>query len=142
MFVIKKIIKISAPISSVFSALTTSNEILAYYPLKEVNSEWVLGSQVLYKGEVNGVPFTDFGVIEKIQSPNVYAYRYWSDNHGTQRTPENHLSISYSLSGSAEGTELTVTQSNIKSEKMYELMEGQVWDYLLGSIKVYVETHT
>jgi uncharacterized protein YndB with AHSA1/START domain len=68
MFVIKKIIKISAPISRVFSALTTSNEILAYYPLKEVNSEWVLGSQVLYKGEDRGVPFIDFGVIEKIQS--------------------------------------------------------------------------
>jgi hypothetical protein len=25
---------------------------------------------------------------------------------------------------------------------MYELMKVQVWDYLLGSLKVYVETYT
>jgi uncharacterized protein YndB with AHSA1/START domain len=139
---IKKYIKIKAPMNRVYSALTSSEEIPSYFPLNEVKSTWQQGSEVLYQGEINGIPFTDFGVIEKLESPSSYAYRYWSDNHGTERTPENHLTISYSLSECSEGTELTVVQSNIKSDELYELMDKQVWDYLLNSLKVYVEAHT
>ena len=142
MFEIIKVIKIRASTNRVFTALTSSDEIPTFYPLKKVDSKWVLGSDVLYKGEINGTSFTDFGVIEKFESPKVYVYRYWSDNHGTERIPENHLTISYALSESCDGTELTVTQSNIKSEELYKLMETQVWDCLLGSLKEYVEVRT
>ena len=142
MFEIIKVIKIRASRSRVFSALTSSDEIPIFYPLKKVDSKWEVGSDVLYKGEINGTSFTDFGVIERFESPKVYVYRYWSDNHGTERTPENHLTIGYALSECSDGTELTVTQSNIRSEELYELMETQVWDYLLGSLKEYLEVHT
>ncbi len=73
----------------VFSALTSSVEIPQFYPLKSVESTWTVGGEVLYKGEVEGAPFTDYGVIEQLESPSVYRYRYWSDNHGTQRMAEN-----------------------------------------------------
>ena len=82
-FTIEKEIKINSPIEDVFSSLTDSEEIVKYFPLKSVKSEWEEGKEVLYKGEVNGVPFTDYGVIEKLSSPSIYRYRYWSDNHGT-----------------------------------------------------------
>lgn len=139
MFEIKKMVRIGAPIDRVFTALTSSDEIIKYYPLKEVQSTWKLGADVLIKGEVDGAPFIDYGVIEEIQSPTVYSYRYWSDNHGTERTPENHMLISYVLSECSGDTELTVTQSRIQSEEMCQLMDTQVWDYLLGSLKKYVE---
>ena len=128
-FTIEKKIVLNIPIEKVFSALTNSQEIPRYFPLKSVESTWNVGSEVLYKGELDGVPFTDFGVIEKLTSPTEYRYRYWSDNHGTQRTEQNYLTISYNLEKSNEGTVLTVKQSNIKSPEMYELMNGQVWDY-------------
>ena len=127
--------------SRIFTALTSSQEIPNYFPLKKVKSTWQQGSEVLYQGEVNGVPFTDFGIIEKLASPSVYIYRYWSNNHGTDRTPENHLTISYNLSESQEGSELNVIHSNIKSVELYELMDTQVWDYLLHSLKEYVEAN-
>ena len=139
---IEKKIELKAPIKSVFSALTNSDEIPKYFPLKSVESAWKVGSEVLYKGEVNGTPFTDYGVIEKLNFPNEYRYRYWSDNHGTERTEENHLTISYSLEKLNEGTVLTIKQSNVKSPEMYELMNGQVWDFLLNSFKEYIETST
>lgn len=139
MFEIEKVVQISAPMTKVFEALTSSNEIPKYYPLKEVLSTWKVGSEVLYKGEVNGFPFTDHGVIESLNEPSFYSYRYWSDNHGTERTPENHIFISYALSEIPEGTELRLVQSNIRSEELYNLMETQVWDFLLGSLKEYVE---
>lgn len=139
MFEIEKIIEINAPKGRVFKALTSSSEIPEYYPLKEVVSTWEVGSEVLYKGEVDGSPFTDHGVIEVLDKDHVYSYRYWSDNHGTERTPENHLSISYVLSETLTGTELKLVQSNIRSEELYKLMEQQVWDFLLGSLKAHLE---
>ena len=141
-FNIEKKIEINAPIEAVFDALTDSIEIVKYYPLSSVESAWSEGGEVLYKGEVNGAPFTDFGVIEELSKPHIYRYRYWSDNHGTDRTDENHLTIEYRLSTTPQGTEVTVAQSNIKSKEMYEMMEGQVWGYLLKSLKTHLESRT
>lgn len=133
---------LKAPIEKVFSALTDNEEITKYFPLNSVESTWEVGSEVLYKGEVNGSPFTDYGIIEKLTFPIEYQYRYWSDNHGTERTEENHLTINYGLEKADEGTMLTVKQSNIKSAEMYELMNSQVWDFLLASLKQHIETNT
>jgi len=141
-FVVEKEIKINSPIEDVFSSLTDSEEIVKYFPIKSVKSEWEEGKEVIYKGEVNGIPFTDFGVIEKLSSPSIYRYRYWSDNHGSERTEENHLVIEYALSSSSEGTSVRVTQSNIKSKELYEMMENRVWDFLLDSFKQYLESRT
>ncbi|MFT6045617.1 MAG: hypothetical protein ACI9WC_001318 [Arenicella sp.] len=141
-FTIKKEVQITASLERVFSALTNSDEIPQYFPLKAVESDWLVGSEVLYRGEVNGDPFTDYGVIEILSPPTTYKYRYWSDNHGFDRVAENYLTISYALENSADGTLLTVVQRNIQSLELYELMNHQVWDFLLGSLKKYVETHT
>ena len=139
---IKKEITINSPIENVYSALTDSDEIPKYYPLQSVESDWVEGNEILYKGEINGTPFTDFGVIEELTKPRIYRYRYWSDNHGTERTEQNHITIEYRLEAVSVGTKLTVTQANIKSKGMYEMMEGQVWDYLLNSFKTHMESRT
>jgi uncharacterized protein YndB with AHSA1/START domain len=141
MYKIIKTININAAASRIFTALTSSDEIPKLYPLTEVTSPWQPGSEVLYKGEIDDVPFTDFGIIETFEPAKTYSYRYWSDNHGTQRSEENHLIISYIFSSSGNGSELKVVQSNIRSQELYDLMNTQVWEYLLGSLKDYVETH-
>lgn len=141
-FTIAKEIRIHASPESVFSALTNSEEIPKFFPLKSVESSWKVGDEVLYKGEIEGVPFTDFGTIEKLAYPSEYRYRYWSDNHGTERTEENHLTIDYRVAKSSEGTLLTVIQSNIKSLEMYQLMNEKVWSFLLNALKEYIENRT
>jgi len=141
-YTIKKEILIDAPVERVFSALTSSDEIPQFYPLKSVESTWEVGGDVLYRGEVESAPFTDYGVIEQLDVPSVYRYRYWSDNHGTQRVAGNFISIEYQLTRADNGTRLTLFQSNIKSPDLYQLMETQVWDFLLGSLKKYLEART
>jgi len=141
-YTIKKEVFIDAPVERVFSALTSSLEIPQFYPLKSVESTWEVGADVLYKGEVEGAPFTDYGVIEQLDAPRVYRYRYWSDNHGTQRVAENFISIDYQLAPADNGARLTLLQSNIKSTELYQIMDTQVWDFLLGSLKKYLEART
>lgn len=141
-FTIEKNIIIKSSPENVFEMLTNSDEIIKYYPLNEVVSEWKVGSEVLYKGEINNNKFTDYGVINIITRPKKYMYTYWSDNHGTENTPENQITISYNLSKVQNGTKLELIQTNIHSKEMFEMMDTTVWPYLLNSLKTYIESNT
>lgn len=138
---IEKNIIINAAPSVVFDALTNSEKILQYFPLNEVISDWKVGSEVLFKGTVNGADFTDYGKIEQLTPNKIFQYTYWSDNHGTERTPENHLTICYSLSATEQGTQLKMEHKNLISAEMHAQMLG-VWDFLLSSLKDYAEQTT
>jgi len=141
-FSIEKEIIINASPETVFEMLTNSDQIIKYYPLNEVISEWKAGSEVLYKGEINNNKFTDYGVIETISRPTQYKYSYWSDNHGTENTPENQITISYNLTNIKNGTKLELKQSNLRSKEMFEMMDSTVWPYLLDNMKNYIEKNT
>jgi uncharacterized protein YndB with AHSA1/START domain len=141
-FSVVKKISINASGDLVFDALTNSERIACYFPLEKVVSSWKVDEAVEYYGTVDGVPFVDYGTIEKLERPAHYQYTYWSTNHGTERTPCNHLTIAYHLSQREQGTHLVVEQRNIRSKDMYELMESAVWDFLLGRLKEYVENES
>lgn len=137
-FTIKKHVNIQATPEAVFDALTSSADIVRYFPLKQVTSEWKAGGEILLDGEVNGHAFRDHGLIEVLSRPHQFRYSYWSDNHGTERTPENYLTIDYRLSATDRGTRLEMEQSNLRSEDMFQVMKT-VWDHLLTSLASYVE---
>jgi hypothetical protein len=67
-----------------------------------------------------------------------FQYTYWSDNHGTDRVPQNHLTICYTLKEAENGTNLKLEHKNLKSEKMYLEMLN-IWDLLLSNLKDFVE---
>ena len=140
-FTIKKSVFIDATPETIFDALTRSDDIVKYFPLKKVTSEWKVGSEVLLDGEINGKEFRDYGLIEVLSRPTQFKYSYWSTNQGTERTPANHLTIKYILAPKHRGTQLDLEQSNLQSEEMYKMM-GPIWDSLLSSLKTYTEHRT
>ena len=115
-FSIEKTIAIDAPVHIIFEALTNSNLIVRYYPLEEVISNWKIGSEIVCKGSIEGQSFTDYGKIDSLTPNEEFQYTYWSTNHGTKRTPENCLTICYTLLQADNGTNLKLKQKNIKSE--------------------------
>ena len=115
-FSIEKTIAIDAPAHIVFEALTNSDLIVRYYPLEEVISNWKIGSEIVCKGSIEGQSFTDYGKIDSLTPNEEFQYTYWSTNHGTKRTPENCLTICYTLLQADNGTNLKLKQKNIKSE--------------------------
>ena len=54
---VKKRIYINAKPEAVFDALTCSDEIVKYYPLTKVTSEWEVGGEVLLDGEMDATKF-------------------------------------------------------------------------------------
>lgn len=136
---IEKQIRIAAPAGKVFDALSDPEQIVRYYPIKSVTSSQEVAGPVLFNGEVDGKPFTDYGMIEILERPQRFRYHYWSDNHGTVDTPENRMIIDYQLSSDGGDTVLTLTHSNLLSTHRQAMMMP-VWDFLLGCLKNYVET--
>jgi uncharacterized protein YndB with AHSA1/START domain len=137
-FAIAKEILIDAPPGVLFDALTNSDKIIQYYPLKEVMSTWKVGDEIILKGTYGDKDFTDYGIIEVLSPDKQFQYRYWSDNHGTDRSPENYLTLCYTLDAIDGGTHLRLEHKNLQSEKMYlEMLKA--WDFLLSNLKNFVE---
>ena len=136
---IEKVVWIKADPTAVFDALTSSRQIVEYFPLDKVTSSWSVGSELLMQGTANGRTFTDYGLIHLLDRPRVFAYTYWGDNHGTENCPEHHVSVKYQLRVDAGGTRVDMVQSNLPSRDYWAVM-NQAWDGLLNSLKTHVES--
>ena len=137
---INKTINIMADKSKVWEALTNSNIIKQYLFGAEVNSDWKVGSKIIYSGNFDGIEFRDEGIINVLDFEKVFQYSYWSANHGTENIPENHVVISYDIISTDTGTTLELTQKNYKSKEIAEGM-NYIWDLILGNLKKLIEEH-
>ncbi len=91
---ITKEISINASAKIVYNALTTSEEIIQYFPLKKVESNWIAGDEIKFIGEVDGRISLDIGIINKLIPNKLFEFSYWNQNHGTERKIENYLTVS------------------------------------------------
>jgi uncharacterized protein YndB with AHSA1/START domain len=138
MLEITKTIQISSTAKQVFDALTIPEHIKSYFPIDSVESDGRVGGQFVIHGHVDDQPFTDLGTIDRFESGKEFQYTYWSTNHGTDRLPENHMTIRYLLREIDGETHLELQHLNLLREDRMQIMLG-VWDFLLGNLKTYAE---
>lgn len=138
MLKITKRIQFNASAKRVFDALTIPQRIKAYFPVDSVESDQCQGGRFVIHGHADGQPFTDFGTIDRFEHGREFQYTYWSTNHGTDRLPENYMTIRYALSEADGITTLELNHTNLLDKSRVQVMLG-VWDFLLGNLKVYVE---
>jgi len=133
-----KRIEIASNRVAVFDALTNSSSIRSYFPIDDVISDWKVGSSIKFIGEQSGV---DEGVIDVLDYGFCFRYSYWNENHGSEKTSQNLVTIEYSMEGLEDDniTRLTLVQTNLPSDEYRENMEP-IWDFLLAQLKTYVES--
>ncbi len=136
--IIEKEVQINASPTIVFEAITDPKKIISYYPIDTVSSERKVGGSIIFSGKNDGHIFTDYGTIEAFDRPHEFRYSYWSDNHGTTRTKENHMTIQYLLSGDKNLTTLILKHENLLTDER-KLMMNNVWEFLLNQLKTYAE---
>src|SRR5579859_3031345 len=110
-------VTIQATASQVWKALTDPEMIRQYLFGTHVTTDWKVGSPITYKGVWQGKEYEDKGKILEVVPEKSLVSSYWSGFSGKLDVPENYSKVAYTLERTPNGTRLTITQSNIPTEK-------------------------
>ena len=128
---------IKAPVEKVWDALTNPEIVRKYFFGSNQQTDWKIGSPILWTGEYEGASYIDKGVVLEFIPHEKVAYSYLSSWSGLDDRPENYLSVTYQLKRKESGTELTITQSNYDDEKAKHSAEN--WAVVIDGLKKIVE---
>jgi len=103
-----------------------------------VVSNWQVGSPLIYKGEWEGNAYEDKGTILEIIPEKILSSTYWSEMSGLPDLPENYQKVTYKLSAVPNGTRLSITQENVKTEESQN-HSGENWAKVLTGLKNLLE---
>lgn len=128
---------IKAPVEKVWDALINPEMVKQYFFGSSQESDWKIGSQILWTGEYEGTKYEDKGIVLEFQVQEKLSYSYLSSWSGLDDIPENYLRVMYEVRPTEGGTELTITQSNYDAEKA-EHSAGN-WAVVIDGLKKLVE---
>lgn len=128
----------TAPVAKVWDALINPSIIKQYMFGTNAVSDWKKGSSVVYRGEWEGKPYEDKGVIVEIEPEKRIVMDYYSSFSADTAAADNHRLIAYALESNENTTTLTVTQDNNPSAEA-AAESTQNWEYILGEMKKILE---
>jgi uncharacterized protein YndB with AHSA1/START domain len=143
--IVVDIVHINAPVDSVWAALTEPEWTKKYMFNCAVESNWKIGGPIVWKMQHEGKEFIPVkGKVEDIIPGKLLKYSVIDPNSGIADIPENYLHVTYALSPTDGGTELTVTQDGYEhAEKGKERYDDAVkaggWSSILAVIKDLLE---
>ncbi len=137
-FIASKSIHLLVPPDRVWAALTTPALIREYLFGTETVTDWKQGSPIVFRGEWEGKPYQDKGIILETVPNKVFRYSYWSSFSGTEDKPENYAIVAYRLFPDQKGTLLSITQDGIATAEAQQHSESN-WESILNTLKKLVE---
>lgn len=130
----ERLITIRAPIERVWEVLTSSDLRRRWFFGVDTDTDWSPGSPIVHRGEYQGRPYEDKGLILEIEPPRLLVHSHWSPVSGLPDDPRYYQRVSWQLSERDDGTELTLTEVNLPSEEAKTTSE-QAWDTALDSLR-------
>src|SRR6476659_2640984 len=107
-------VEIRASRADVWRALTDPAEIKRYFMGDaDVETDWKVGSPIVFRGEWNGQTFEDKGEIVTFEPEQELAYSHFSPMMGKPDTPESYHLVDITLDGGTDTTNVTLEQSNL-----------------------------
>ncbi len=131
-------IRIHAPGEKVWDALVNPAAIRQYMFGTTVVSDWREGSPIVWKGEWQGKPYADKGVILQLKPGRVLQYSHFSPLAGLPDTPENYHHVTVELAAEGNQTLVSLAQDNNDSEEE-QAHSQQNWEMMLAALKKFVE---
>lgn len=129
---------IDAPRADVWDALVNPDAIKEYMFGTTVLSDWKEGSPIIWKGEWQGKPYEDKGVILEIDPERALHYSHFSPLSGEPDTPENYHTVRMELSGEGDRTHVSLTQDKNPTEEARRHSEKN-WNGMLEGLKKFLE---
>jgi uncharacterized protein YndB with AHSA1/START domain len=130
---------IDASPETVWDALTGPEIIQQYFFGATVETDLEVGSPIVFRGEWEGETYEDKGEIQRFEPERVLEYTHWSPLSGKPDVPENYHTVTWELTESDGGTELTLTQDNNDTETARDHSEEN-WETVLGNLKELLES--
>jgi uncharacterized protein YndB with AHSA1/START domain len=137
-FIAQTHITISTGVANVWDALVNPEMIRQYMFGTNVVSDWKEGSSIVWKGEWEGKPYEDKGVILKLKQERVLQYSHFSPLSGELDVPEHYHTVTMELSPQGTGTMLLLSQDKNSTEEDREHAE-KMWGMMLTSLKTFLE---
>lgn len=131
-------VTIKASPSQVWKALTDPEMIGQYLFGTRVTTDWKVGGPITYEGVWQGKPYKDKGTILEFVPEKSLVSTYWSGMSGKADLPENYMKVAQALERLPDGTRLTLTQSNIPTEKERDHSIAN-WGMVLESLRNLLE---
>jgi uncharacterized protein YndB with AHSA1/START domain len=129
---------VHASIANVWKALIDPAAIKQYFFGATVSSDWKAGSPITWKGEWQGKPYEDKGVILQVEPRHLLQYTHYSPLSGQPDTPENYHTVTIELCEEPDGTRVSLAQDNNPTEEAREHSEKN-WSMMLAGLKKLVE---
>ncbi|MFN8475273.1 MAG: SRPBCC family protein [Anaerolineae bacterium] len=131
-------VDIDAPVDSVWRALVDPAAIKHYMFGTDVVSDWREGSPIVWRGEWQGRPYEDKGIITRLQPGREVQYTHYSPLSGAPDVPESYHTITIELSNAGTQTHVTLSQDRNATEDERAHSE-QNWQMVLDELKNFVE---
>ncbi len=129
---------VHAPASAVWRALTDPQLIKKYMFGTTVVSDWKKGSPVVWKGEWQGKPYEDKGVILELEPGRRLQYSHFSPLSGQPDVPENYHIVTVELKPQGAGTRVSLEQNGNPTEEERD-HSAKNWAMMLEALKAVVE---
>ncbi|HEY0742135.1 MAG TPA: SRPBCC family protein [Chryseosolibacter sp.] len=137
-FISKATVTIDAPAAKVWHALTSPEMIREYLFGTQVETDWRIGSDIVWRGEYQGQSYEDKGKILQVLPDKLLQHTYHSSMSAIEDQPENYFNVTYELEESDGQTTVTLTTSNLPDENSVEHSEKN-WQGVLMKLKDVVE---
>jgi uncharacterized protein YndB with AHSA1/START domain len=131
-------VRINAPSDRVWNALVDPAAIKQYMFGAQVESDWQEGSLITWRGEWQGKPYEDKGVVLRVKPKRKIQYSHFSPSSGLPDKPENYHTVTIELASAGNHTDVLLAQDNNESEEARESSQRN-WEQMLDSLKKYVE---
>jgi uncharacterized protein YndB with AHSA1/START domain len=131
-------INVIAPVDRVWRALVTPAAISEYMFGATVVSDWLEGSSIVWKGEWNGQPYQDNGVLLKVKPERTLQFTHFSPRSRLPELPENYHTVTIELAAEGSRTDVVLSQDNNPTPEARAHSEKN-WNLMLAGLKRYVE---
>ena len=105
----------------VWEALTNPEKIALYLYGTKTETDWKIGSPIMFSGTYNEMTYSDKGLVIANVPYSLLAYEYWSQFSELEDIPENYCEVSYHIHDNDDDTVKFTWQSvGFKNEESLE----------------------
>jgi uncharacterized protein YndB with AHSA1/START domain len=128
----------SANLEKTWDALLNPDAIKQYMFGTNIVTNWREGGDITWKGEWQGKAYEDTGTVLRVDPEEMLQYDHFSPMAGLPDTPENHHTVTITLSKVDGQTTITLTQDHNATEEAKAHSEKN-WMMMLEGLKKYLE---